>query len=98
MSDRPEHDPVLAERGECECFKCHIGAVNVGKPSDFATRTRVGRARTPNNSWERGVARGPRGLPVVKPDGSPMGVKEYATKRHLVEETQMRRAAIPRPA
>jgi hypothetical protein len=99
MTDRPEHDPVLAERGECECFGCHIhGGVFLGKPSDFPTRTRVGHASaSTNNSWERGIAKDDRGLPVLNAQGDAIGLKEAGEKRHLIEETRRRRAQIERP-
>ncbi len=45
--------------------------------------------RRPSNSWEKGVARDSRGMPLYE-DGRPISVKEYAERRHSIEEKRRR--------
>jgi len=45
--------------------------------------------RKPNNSWEKGLARNERGMPLMM-DGRPIGVKEYAERRHEIDDARRR--------
>lgn len=51
--------------------------------------------RTPEPAWERGIPTDSRGMPVLKPDLSPMGQKEYSQKRTLIEEAKRKYANTP---
>ena len=99
MSDRPAHDDERCATGD-ECFRCHIRGVNVGLPRDFATRTySKAMPRGSDPAWERGIAtsKRPNGteMPYLKADGSEMGVKEFAQKRHLIRENTIRAQSVP---
>ena len=52
-----------------------------------------------SNSWEKGVARDERGMPFLGGKGmQPIGVKEYAQRRHEIEDhRRMLRQASPVP-
>lgn len=46
--------------------------------------------RRPNPAWERGIPTDRRGMPFLKGDGTPMGVKEYAQNRSQIDERRRR--------
>lgn len=46
---------------------------------------RVGQYREQKNSWERGIAKDERGMPLLKADGNYIPIKEYGEKRHYYE-------------
>ena len=73
-----------------KCWKCVEGrgcikTVQVD-PRATPTRTRRGVPRTPDPAWERGVPTDGRGMPYLRPDLTPMGVKEFASKRSKFED------------
>ena len=97
-SNRPPHDP---EKGpDCECFQCHIGAVNLGFGRDFATRTPSKTPpRRPDNSYNKGipVTERPGGfvMPFLRKDGETMGQHEFDSKRHQIEENRRKAHNAP---
>jgi hypothetical protein len=67
------------------CFKCKIKTIQVS-PSATPSRTwRPQKGPKEVNSWEKGIPRDERGMPIIKSDGSPMGQKEYSEKRTQIE-------------
>jgi hypothetical protein len=92
--ERPEHDDEVCPTIERPCFRCHMGSLTLGFPSDFKSRsTYLSKApRTPNNSYEKGIptSRRPDGseMPYLRADGEVMGQKEFSQKRHQIEENR----------
>lgn len=75
---------------EADCFGCKAQSIQFN-PYSMPSRLHPEHApRTPNPAWERGVATDSRGMPQLRKDGSPMGVKEYAESRHKIEEHRKR--------
>lgn len=76
-----------------KCWKCleQRGCIQTIQlaPSATPSRNEDGRRkhppRTPDPSWEKGIATDHRGMPYLKPDLTPMGVKEAAQKRSSFE-------------
>lgn len=54
--------------------------------------------REPKNSWERGIAKDERGMPLLKANGSPIPIKEYGEKRRHYEGIRERLRNTPSPA
>ena len=98
--ERPEHDDELCRTREVQCFKCHIGSVGVGLPRDFRSRTRRGKARTPNASYEAGIptSRRPDGseMPYLRADGETMRQVEFNRKAHQIEDNRAKLEASSR--
>ena len=46
--------------------------------------------REPKNSWEKGIAKDERGMPLLKADGSYIGIKEYGENRRRYEAARDR--------
>ena len=102
MAERPKHDDALCGTAEYgTCFGCHIRTVQVGLPRDFPTRERKGWAKTPNNSYEKGipVSVRPDGsqMPYLTANGGVMGQVEYDQKRRVIEENRRRLHNAPAP-
>ena len=75
-----------------DCFGCKVQTVQV---SPAATPTRTGAyrkpARTPDNSWEKGIPTDNRGMPTLLPGTfDPAGEKFVAQNRRLIEESRRR--------
>lgn len=67
------------------CFKCKIKTIQVS-PSATPSRTwRPQKGPKESNSWEKGIPRDDRGMPIIKSDGSQMGQKEFSEKRSQIE-------------
>ncbi len=66
-------------------------------PSATPSRRNTVAPRTPNNAWERGVPRDSRGMPVLNPDLTPMGAKQFAENRSRIEESRRRAHQAPAP-
>ena len=43
-----------------------------------------------DNAWERGLATDDRGMPLLREDLTPMGVKEFSERRHEIEANKAR--------
>jgi hypothetical protein len=68
------------------CRICKFKGLRISPRVGMESRgRRVGQPRETKNSWERGIARDERGMPLLKPDGSYLGIKEYGEKRHSVD-------------
>lgn len=92
-SAREPHTPPPGER---ECFGCKVKAMREDSgltlgaaATPTQTKDRV-KPRTPNCSWEAGVAgeHRPGGgfMPYLEPGTtSPMGIKQYSEERHKVD-------------
>lgn len=83
-----EHDEDAELREKLRYWR-EEGGLNV---SPKATPNRVqgkpSKPHEPNNAWERGVATDHRGMPYLREDLSPMGVKEFSSSRHKFREFQ----------
>lgn len=66
------------------CFGCKVLSVQVSPSAMPSRRNNIPPAR-PLNSWERGVVRDDRGLPVRRANGDVIGVHEYAAKRRQID-------------
>lgn len=71
------------------CVTCKFRSIQIS-PAATPNRTQARRAahppRTPNNSWEKGIATDERGMPLLGKDAEPIGVKQYAEQRRPIEE------------
>lgn len=72
-------------RGQHEdCFGCKIQSIQFD-PRAMPTRRNKVEPRRPDPAWERGIPTDNRGMPYLRKDLSPMGVKEFAEKSHQIE-------------
>ncbi len=81
------------------CWKCKEGRGCIRSvqldPRATPSRTRRGVPHTPDPAWERGIPTDDRGMPQLRPDLSPMGIKEFGQKRSLIEEAKRKAANVP---
>jgi hypothetical protein len=69
-----------------DCFGCKVQSISF---DPYAMPSRLNKKippRTPNPAWERGIPTDSRGMPFLRKDGTPMGVKEYSENRHQIEQ------------
>lgn len=71
------------------CFGCKIQSIQFD-PRAMPNRRNKVEPRRPNPAWERGVPTDNRGMPYLRKDGTPMGVKEFSQNRRLIEEHRRR--------
>lgn len=82
-----KHDESLGE--DCECIVCRAQTLQIS-PSAMPTRRNNIAPRPPqHNSYERGILKDSRGVPILK-DGGVIPLKEYTKDRHRIDE-QIRR-------
>lgn len=82
------------------CFGCKIRTINVD-PYAMPSRLHHGpkyMKKAPENSWEKGIARDDRGMPILKSDGSRMGVKEFGEKRSKLYQDKKAKQATAHSA
>jgi len=85
--------------GPEDCYGCKVRGLVIGLPKDLPSRTYSKTPpRTPQNNWEKGVARDERGMPIIRPDLSEVGVKAFAEERHTIEENRRKLESVPPPA
>lgn len=75
-------------RGQHEdCGPCRWLSVGIS-PAATPTRrnTNESRAVTDDNSWERGIATHPSGLPFLDAQGETIGLHRWQTERHGYEK------------
>ena len=74
--------------GDCTtdvmCFKHKIRTIQ-WSPAATPSRRNTIPPRTPNNSWEKGTATDDRGMPLLDGNLNPIGLKERANKRGLID-------------
>jgi hypothetical protein len=74
--------------GDCStgvtCFRHKLRSIQF-TPSCTPTRRNTIPPRTPQNSWERGVATDNRGMPLLDSNMEPIGLKELANNRSTIE-------------
>lgn len=81
------------------CRVCKFATIQLA-PSCFPSKPRrFGKPRDPLNSWEKGIVKDERGLPLLKGVGQPISVKEYAENRHSIEakRTALKQGAVKTP-
>ena len=73
------------------CRECKFrGTIQISpKATPNKTRSKAP-PRTPNPSWESGVATDHRGVPLLGEKGEPIPVKQYAENRHKYDERRRR--------
>lgn len=71
------------QHGE-SCFGCKVHSIQVSPSAMPSRRNNIAPAR-PMNSWERGVLKDERGLPVRRASGDVIGLHEYASDRHRID-------------
>lgn len=77
------------------CRVCKFATIQLS-PTCFPSKPRrFGKPRDPLNSWEKGIVKDARGVPLLKGVDQPISVKEYAEKRHSIEA---RRTALAQGA
>lgn len=73
----------------CDCFGCKVRSIQFPRARD-----RSKPPRTPNASWERGIAGSHRPdgsfMPILDERWAPMSLKEYASKRSIIAERRRR--------
>jgi len=91
-NDDFECAPCVTERHADEhqeiiegCRYCKFATIQISPAATPSKTRQIGRPREAKNSWERGIARDERGVPLLKGVNQPIGVKEYAEKRHSIE-------------
>jgi hypothetical protein len=85
------HDP------DCACFGCHVRSVQVAKPRE--KRNSIPPKGTAMNSWEKGIVRDSRNMPLLHPGSlEPIPIKRFVERRHEIEEGRRRMAQDPHPA
>lgn len=90
--DSFEHNGLLGDI----CFRCRVSSIVIGQPSDHPTRTMRDSKRQPErNSYNAGVPTDARGMPWLKPDLSPIGQREFDSKRHLIDQFERDRRQAP---
>lgn len=67
------------------CFGCKVLSVQVSPSAMPSRRNNIPPAR-PLNSWERGVLRDDRGIPVRRASGDVIPVHEYGSERRKIDE------------
>ncbi len=84
--------------GDCAtgptCFRHKLRSIQF-TPSCTPTRRNTIPPRTPQNSWERGVATDDRGMPLLDKNLSPIGLKEAADIGSSLD-SQIRTAKTPK--
>lgn len=78
-----DHRRHQGQHGE-GCFGCKVHSVQVSPSAMPSRRNTIPPAR-PMNSWERGVVRDDRGLPVRRANGDLIPVHEYASERRKID-------------
>jgi hypothetical protein len=72
-----------------QCFKHKIRSIQ-WSPSATPSRRNNIEPRRPNNSWEKGIATDNRGMPLLNPDGTHIGLQRLADKRPQIEDSLRR--------
>lgn len=75
------HPPNCSVEG---CLSCKLRGTIQLSPKAIPSKRSDAPSRTPNNSWEKGLARDSRGMPLIK-DGKPVTVKQYGEQRHEID-------------
>lgn len=81
-------DEDACNDGDCSsgtmCFKHKIRTIQ-WSPACTPTRRNNIPPRAPSNSWEKGIATDDRGMPLLGKGGSPIGLKERASRRGEID-------------
>lgn len=81
------HEPCGVEG----CFRCKLAGLQFS-PSAMPSRKRPEPPKTPMNSWEKGVARDERNIPIWDHRGSPIPIKKWSEgERHRYETARRKR-------
>lgn len=81
------------------CRVCRFrGQIQISPQATPSRRNPKAAPATADPSWEKGIARDSRGMPLLKADGSQIGVKEYGERRHELEAARRRLRTDPHVA
>lgn len=81
------HEPC----GDSECFRCKLAGLQFA-PSAMPSRKNLVPPRTPTNSWERGIARDGRGVPVLDKRGQEIPIKKWGEgERRTYDQARRKR-------
>lgn len=71
-----------------DCFACKLRSIQFDPRAMPSRRNhKPPRVHVNRNSWEKGIPRDSRGMPVLIPGTtSPMGTKEYSRNRRLIDQ------------
>lgn len=78
-------DCGCSEDGKSLCFKHKLRTIQ-WSPSATPSRRSPVPPRTPDNSWERGVVKDKRGMPLLDKNLEPIGQAELANNRRQIED------------
>ena len=67
------------------CFKHKIRTIQWSPAATPSRRNQIP-PKTPNNSWEKGIATDDRGMPLLGASGEPIGLKERASRRGHIDQ------------
>ena len=77
------------------CFKHRVRTIQIS-PSATPSRRNTIPPRAPNNSWEKGIARDERGMPLLDSSNEPIGLHEMASNRGTYEARVKELKSTPR--
>jgi hypothetical protein len=84
--------PSLEEPG---CRVCKFAGTIQLSPKATPSKKASGAPKGGDPAWERGIVKDHRGVPLMRANGTEIGVKEYAENRSTFEEAKRRRANDP---
>lgn len=91
LHDREHPEPVDG------CRTCKFRTLQVSPAVRESRRYAPSTAFAPKNSWERGIAKDERGLPLLDGNLQPIPVKRYAERRHEFDARRKELATSPDP-
>jgi len=82
-----------------DCVTCKYQSIRLSAAATPNKTKSPTPPRQANPAWERGIAKDHRGVPYLKGDGTPIGVKQFAENRSKYEEAiRKNRQATLQPA
>ena len=69
-----------------DCFGCKVQSIQFDPYAMPSRLNKKAEPRRPDPAWERGIPKDSRGMPFLRTDGTPMGVKEFGEKRHQIDQ------------
>ena len=82
-----EEHPDLDVAG---CRVCKFSGEIQLSPKATPSVRRTGAPKTADPSWERGIVKDKRGMPLLRSNGTEIGVKDYAENRSKYEAARRR--------
>jgi hypothetical protein len=79
------------------CRECKYATIQLSPAVRTTRNDAPSTAFTPMNSWEKGIAKDERGVPLLDGDLQPIPIKRYAEQRHKYEARRHELATHPDP-